>query len=329
MGSEYRILLVTNMWPYFADPSYGSFIKEQAESLRPFGVEYDLLFINGRESKWNYTRGVRKLHRALRKGRHDLIHAHFGLAGCVARLQARVPLVVTFHGDDVLGRPTKSGRITAKGRFFQASSFLLARSAAAVIVQSQEMKETLRLPRAQVIPCGIDLNLFQPMQQEEARAKLGLPAGTTYVLFPYNPAEERKRFDLVEEAVRLAGREVPGLEILRVTGKPHAEMPLYMNAADVLVMASMIEGSPVAVKEAMAVNLPVVSVRVGDTAELIGETEGCYLATRDPASIAAKIVEVCRRGQRTHGRDAIARLAIDNIARRIVEVYARVLSTRN
>ncbi|MGH9451004.1 MAG: glycosyltransferase [Terriglobia bacterium] len=321
-----EVLLVTNMWPYAADPSYGTFIKEQAESLRPLGVEYDLLFINGRESKWNYARGVGELHRALHNGHQDLIHAHFGLSGCIARLQAHAPLVVTFHGDDVLGRPKRSGRITAKGRFFQASSFLLARSAAAVIVQSQEMKEKLRLARAEVIPCGIDLNLFMPMAQEEARAKLGLARETKYVLFPYNPLEVRKRFDLVEEAVRLASREVPSLEILRVSGRPHAEMPLFMNAADVLVMASLIEGSPVAVKEAMAVNLPVVSVRVGDTAELIGQTPGCHLVTRDAAAMAAKIVEVCRRGERTHGRDAIARLAMDKVARQIVGVYARVLS---
>ncbi|MDE3181601.1 MAG: glycosyltransferase [Acidobacteriota bacterium] len=324
MKPEYKILLVTNMWPYAGDPSYGAFIKEQVESLAALGVEYDLLFINGRESKWNYARGVRELHRMLRKKRYDLVHAHFGLAGCVARLQARAPLVVTFHGDDVLGRPKRNGRITTKGRVFQASSFLLARSAMAVIVQSEEMRRKLRLPRAEVIPCGIDLDLFQPVEQMEARAKLGLPPDIKYVLFPYNPAEERKRFEVVEEAVRMARRELPNLEILLVKGRPHSEMPFYMNAADVLVMASLIEGSPVAAKEAMAVNLPIISVRVGDMAELIGKTEGCYLVDREPSAIAAKILEVCQRGERTHGREVIANRAMDKIASQILEVYARV-----
>lgn len=317
------------MWPHDADPSYGAFINEQAESLRPLGVDYDLLFINGRKATWNYARGVRDIHHALSLKHYDLIHAHFGLSGCAARFQFQLPLVVTFHGDDVLGRPKRSGRITLRGRLFQASSFLLARTAAAVIVQSEEMKRKLRLQRAQVIPCGIDLDLFQPMSQQEARAKLGLAHGTSYALFPYNPAEERKRFDLIEEVVRLARREILNLEVLLVKGKPHSEMPLYMNAADVLVMASLIEGSPVAVKEAMAVNLPVVSVKVGDVAELIGETRGCYLVARNPASIAERIVQVCRQGERTNGREAISRLAMDKIARRVVSVYERVLQDEN
>lgn len=325
MRSTRNILLVTNMWPHGADPSYGAFIKEQAESLRTLGVDYDFVFINGRESTWNYARGVRDIHHALSLKHYDLVHAHFGLSGCVARFQFKVPLVVTFHGDDVLGRPKRSGRITLKGRFFQTSSFLLARSAAAVIVQSEEMKRKLRLARAEVIPGGIDLDLFRPVSQREAREKLRLPLGTRYVLFPYNPAEAGKRFDLIEEAVQLASREAAGIEILQVRGRPHSDMPLYVNASDIFVMASLSEGSPMAVKEAMAVNLPVVSVRVGDVAELIGETRGCYLVERNAAAIARKIAEVCRLGQRTNGREAISRLAMDNIARRVVGVYERVL----
>ncbi|MGH9406304.1 MAG: glycosyltransferase [Terriglobia bacterium] len=321
-----RVLALVNMWPTGADAGFGSFVKDQIESLRPLGIESDILFINGRESLWNYARAIPRLHRRLRSGCYDLVHAHFGLSGCIARLQLELPLVVTFHGDDVLGRPEKSGRITPIGRFFQASSFCLARCATAVIVQSSEMKEKLRLPRAEVIPCGIDLSLFQPMDRQEARRKLGLGTEHNYVLFPYNPGEARKRFDLIEEAVRQAKRDVPELEILAVRGKPHAEMPLYMNAADVLVMASMIEGSPVAVKEAMATNLPVVTVRVGDAAELVGETAGCYVVERDAAAIAAKIVAVCRAGGRTNGRGAVRYLSMENIARRIRDVYARMLS---
>jgi teichuronic acid biosynthesis glycosyltransferase TuaC len=97
-----------------------------------------------------------------------------------------------------------------------------------------------------------------------------------------------------------------------------------MNAADVLVLASLAEGSPNAVKEAMATNLPVIGVDVGDVADLIGPTEGCYLVPRDVEAIAAKIVEVCRAGTRTRGREWIARLATENVAKQVVEIYAAV-----
>ena len=118
--ASYSVLVVTNLWPTEADPSYGSFVKAQMESLRPLGVEFDVLFINGRESKWNYLRGVRQVRRQLRAKRYDLIHAHFGLSGWVARWQSRVPVVVSFMGDDVLGRPTRQ-RADYPGRAFPAN----------------------------------------------------------------------------------------------------------------------------------------------------------------------------------------------------------------
>lgn len=97
-----------------------------------------------------------------------------------------------------------------------------------------------------------------------------------------------------------------------------------MNAADVLLLASLAESSPVAVKEAMATNLSVITVDLGDAAELIGSTEGCYLVPRNADAMAEKIVEVCRAGTRTQGRERIARLSIGNIAQQIVDVCTKV-----
>ncbi len=322
------MLVVTNLWPTEADPGYGSFVKAQMDSLRPLGVDFDVLFINGQESRWNYLRAVGQMRRQLRSTRYDLIHAHFALSGWVARLQWRAPVVVSFMGDDVLGRPKRSGRITLYGRFLRVSSFILARFVSAVIVKSRQMKATLRLNSARVIPNGVDLDVFRPMDCAEARRSLGLDLGRKYVLFPYNPAEERKRFDLIQRAVARAREQVPALEILTVRGVPQARMPLYLNAADMLVLASLVEGSPNAVKEAMAVNLPVITVDVGDAAELIGETEGCCLVARTAEALAEKIVEVSRRGTRTRGREWIARLSIENVAGQIAEVYAQATHGR-
>jgi glycosyltransferase involved in cell wall biosynthesis len=211
------------------------------------------------------------------------------------------------------------------GRFFQITSYILARLVSAVIVQNREMRRLLRLDSTEVIPCGIDLELFHPMDHGEACRLAGLDPGKKYVLFAYNPQEQRKRFDLIEAAVAMAREQLPEIEILQVRQRPHSEMPLYMNAADVLVMASMVEGSPLAVKEAMATNLPVITVDVGDAAELIGTTAGCYLVRREAAAVAEKIIEVCRRGERTNGRDWICKLSMEAVAKRIIEVYAAAL----
>jgi glycosyltransferase involved in cell wall biosynthesis len=324
----YRVLVVTNLWPYEGDPSYGCFVKAQMESMRPLGVDYDVLFINGRASRWNYLCAFPQLWQRLRTHRYDLIHAHMGLSGLVARCQISVPLVVSFMGFDVTGKFKGSDHISAFGRFYQVSSFLLARLASAVIVKTAELKRRLKLEAAQVVPNGVDLDLFQPVEQLEARRSLGLDPQKKLVLFPYDPQRLEKRFDLVESAVGRARQAIPELEILRVSGVPQSRMPLYMNAADVLVLASQSEGSPNTVKEAMATNLPVIAVDVGDTAELIGQTEGCHLVPRDCGEIAAKIVEACRRGMRTRGRGRMTRLSMESVAREIVQVYSTVIRRR-
>lgn len=326
---RFRVLVVTNLWPTDADAGYGSFVRAQMESLRPLGVDYDVLFIDGRKSVWNYVRGITEMRRRIRQGSYDLIHAHFGLSGWVARCQLRLPLVVSFMGDDVLGRPARDGRITLTGKLFQATSFILARIVTRVIVKSRDMQRRLGLESAQVIPNGVDLDLFQPVEQSRARQEIGLDPGKKLVLFPYDPAEPRKRYDLIEAAVEIARRETPAIEILHARGIPRERMPFYFNAADVLVLASWLEGSPNAVKEAMAVNLPVVAVDVGDVAELIGATEGCTIVSAEAAAIAASVVEVCRRGTRTRGRERMAALSMESVARQIVNVYEDARSGRN
>lgn len=325
--SLYRVLVVTNLWPYDGDPSYGSFVQAQMESLRPLGVDYDLLFANGRLSRWNYFRAIAELKRRLRSGTYDLIHAHMGLAGWIGRCQLSLPLVVSFLGNDIPGKVDRRGRTTFYGRCLELSSMVLARLAGAVIVKSQEMKRLLRLKSAYVIPNGVDLSRFRLMDRDAARRALGLSLQNKFVLFPYRPEEPRKRYDLVQAVVERARSSVPELEILPVSRLPQEQVATYMNAADVMVMASMLEGSPNAVKEALAVNLPLVTVEVGDTAELLEGTQGNFLVPRDVEIMAAKVIEACQRGGRSSSRESITRrLSMEQIAAQVIQVYQAALA---
>ena len=220
---SFRVLVVTNLWPTENNPGYGSFVQAQMESLRPLGVEFEVLFINGRESLWNYTRGITRMRHMLRAKPYDLVHAHFGLSGWVARCQFQQPVVVSFMGDDVLGRFKRNGRISLVGHIFRFSSYVLARLVSAVIVKSRAMKQALGLSSALVIPNGVDLKLFQPMLRDEARRALGLELGKKFVLFPFAPDIENKRFDLVQAAVEKARREVPEVEMFSVSDAPRSQ----------------------------------------------------------------------------------------------------------
>src|SRR5581483_4532500 len=92
-----------------------------------------------------------------------------------------------------------------------------------------------------VIPSGIDFDLFRPIPQPEARAKLRLSPDDRYVLFIGSPEIARKRFALAEQAVAIVARTMPVKMLLGWT-VPHSEMPYYIAAADALVFTSASEG---------------------------------------------------------------------------------------
>lgn len=138
-----KVLIVTAMYPKPENPAFGSFIRTQVESLRRAGVAVELLLLQGRLRKWSYLKGMFQLRERLAKGSFDLVHAHYGLVGMVARTQWKVPVVVTFHGDDLLGTVNTRGKKTLFSAFIVAAGRRLARSVDAVIVQSQEMVRKL------------------------------------------------------------------------------------------------------------------------------------------------------------------------------------------
>jgi len=66
---------------------------------------------------------------------------------------------------------------------------------------------------------------------------------------------------------------------------------IYMNACDMMLMTSLIEGSPNVVKEAMACNRPIISVPVGDVAKMIDGVAGCSVCQRDPQEIGERLAD--------------------------------------
>lgn len=311
-----RILSITNHYPTDAAPGNSPCIQLEHTALRRLGYGIDVLFIDGERSKVNYLKAMWQVFwRAQVKGKYDLIHAYYGYCGVVARMQFRRPVIVTFRGSDVLSRRERP------------LSWLVARCVDRVIVRTGEMRHILGLPNAHIITCGVDMDLFQPCDQATARHTLGLPPEVPLVLFPYDPQRLMKRYDLVAQAVALLREEFPDIQILSMYDKSHETVAQYMNACDALVMASDYEGAPAAVREAMACNLPVVSVDVGDVAAIIGETSGCYLCERTPEDIAAKLRIVLHERQRTNGRQVIAELDVSRTVGSLARIYQELLFT--
>ena len=291
------------------------YVLREAESLRDRGIQVDTLAIDGLGSRFNYVKAMYHLRKRLSQQQYDLIHGYYVYCGMVARSQWELPVIVSYLGSDVL-----------RGRLEPSLSRLLARMADAVIVVSQEMKSVLGAKDAFVIPTGIDLNRFRPVPMGEARERLGLDGQKRLVLFLHSDRPV-KRFDLAQLAFGVLQKRDTQAELLVVDNKPPEVIPLYMNACDVILLTSDSEGSPNVIKEAMACNLPIVSVPVGDVAQVVGNTRGCYLCSRDPADIADKVELALSFNGRTEGRASVEHLSLDRIADRIVEVYRQAMDT--
>lgn len=321
-----RVLVVTNMYPTQDRPWFGVFVEDQVESLRKLGIDVDVLMVDGSHSRMQYFLGFPRLWNQLLRNKYDLIHAHYVYAGLVAKGQWKYPVVLTHHGVETFLKFPGEGFLTSNQ---PALCRWVTPKFDEVIVVSEEMREKLDYPEAHVIPCGVDLERFKPLDKQGARAALGLPQDKKFVVWAGNQNRREKRFELVQETISILQAWDPSVELLLVDGKPHADVPMHMNAGDVLLLASDGEGSPMVVKEAMACNVPVVSVPVGDVHEVIGQTPGCYISSQEPQDMAEKIMLVFKDNSHTVGRDMIQHLSRDAVANQVVEVYRKALGQQS
>jgi teichuronic acid biosynthesis glycosyltransferase TuaC len=312
---ERRVLVFANLYPHPGAENYGTFVHDEVETLRRLGVGADVFYLNGRASRANYFRALPAYFRRLREKTYDLVHAHHTLTAAVAALSRRLTLVVTFHGIEV-------------SRSYTAPlSRWLARRADGVIATSRWVEGHLRVKADAVIPPGVDFDLFRPADQAESRAKLGLPPDRKQVLFVGLDRPD-KRVWVVREAVerlRAAGEKV---DLLLAQNVKHEEVPVYMNAADVLVLVSEAEGSPMVIKEAMGCNLPIVAGDMGDIRQVIGGTEGCAICDKSVEGTAEAVGRALRFGGRTDGRKRTDSYSLETSARRVIEVYEKALRKR-
>lgn len=309
MERPLKVLFLTNMYPTREMTSFGTFVQDQAETLRRAGVDIDVLLVNGRVSKLNYFIGILRFWKQIITHDYDVIHAHYFYSGIIARMQNILPVVLTHHGPEVF---MTWERFPA--RFI--TPFMEK-----IILVSPEQKRRMGNKTAAVIPCGVNFDVFRPVLRDEARKKLNLPLEKKLVLWAGEYFRPIKRWDIVEAAVAEARKKDPLIELVLLSGKPHAEVPMYMNACDALLLVSDGEGSPMVVKEAMACNLPIVAFPTGDVAEVVEGTEGCCLCTQEPAEVAEKLCIAVKEPRRSNGRERIARMEQGAIARQIIDVY--------
>jgi len=256
-----------------------------------------------------YLRAAQQLRSRYRGEQFDVVHAHFGLTAwpsLAVRARARA---ITLHGTD-LAHP-RSRAITASALpFFDV-----------VGPVSQQLAELLprRLVReVQVLPCGVSLERFNPIPRAEARMALGLDPDRRYALFPSSPRRAEKRFD---RAVEVADE----LNLLTLSDVDPAEVKLWINAADVVLVTSEREGFGLAVLEALACDVPVLATPVGIAPEAVRDVAGAYCGPFDLPTWRAELARVLESADpRVPGRAAAARYSSKRMAERVLGTWQQL-----
>ena len=250
---------------------------------------------------------------------YDLVHINSGTIGLFGMFQPISPVVITLWGSDLLG-----------DRLFGQQPKITRNCTdryAETIVMSKEMATELDTD-AHVIPHGIDLDNFKPIPQQEAKAELGWDDNKKHVLFPYPKFKDVKRYPLAKEVVdRVDSQMDVQVKLQVVDGVPHSQIPLYMNAADLLLLTSSREGSPNTVKEAMSCNLPIVSTDVGDVRERLQEVSPSRVCDSEDNLVSATI-KILDSAKRSNGRDQLTNLSLDAMGDQIIEVYLKAINEK-
>lgn len=305
-----RVLVVTNLVPDEATPQRGRWVRDQVAEIRARGIEVEEFgFPPGRS---HYLPATRRLRAHLRAERFDLVHAHYGLAGWVARLAGARPLLVTFHGTDV-----RHHIVGPLSRRLAWRADLVAGVSRALFFAEDGRPGLPAVPGSTVLPCGPELGRFARAPRAEARAALGLDPAGRYLLFPAAPARPEKRHD---RAAALAA--ATGAELLTGGSIEPEAMATWMNAANAVLVTSDYEGFGMAAIEALACDVPVLSTPVGVAPYLLAGIDGCLCAPFDTdvwASAARPHLEAS--DPRVAGAARAATLAAGPMAERVIEVY--------
>lgn len=292
-----------------------AFFDQQVEALEDVGVECTVLTVPGdhdtdsTRSALDYVRYQGDVLRASLE-EFDVVHANYGLLGPAALAQPRRPVVLTLWGSEVMGYAGWLDRL----------SRVSARLSDAVILPSPAMTDHVPGDNT-LIPFGVDTDLFRPIPRERARERVGWDPDENVVLFPYPEGRPEKNYEL---AAAVTDRVDVDATLHVVSGVPHEEVPLYMNASDALLVTSERESGPMVVREAAACNVPVVSTDVGFVAETLEGVSGSAVCDSEH-ELVENLESVLRSVDRSDGRSAVQGLGVEAMADRIVDVYDRVL----
>lgn len=280
---------------HFGRPN--TFVIEQASSVGKYhDVKVEHYFIEDGIIS-GYGKTLFKLPKIVKLKGIDVVHVHNGLSAFVVILSKillykSMKVVITFHGSD-LNEKTK-----------RKYSLIASRWSSHNILVSERMSRFLKSDYS-IIPCGIDTDV-KLIHRDHTRREKGWNNNDFIILFSSSFQRKEKdpkfAFKVVETFSKYSHRNVIFVEL---KGYNREQLTQLMQAADVLILCSTMEGSPQVVKEAILNSLPVVSNDVGDVAEICAGVDNCFIVTKDVSAFVDRLDYLSKSNKRIENRNPV------------------------
>ncbi len=294
---------------------------------------------------------------------YDLIHSHYWLSGLIGQqLQSlwQMPQAVMFHtlgaikNNLGIGEPEPDLRIESEREVIRSCQRIVASTPG-------ELQNLVKLydatpEKIAVIPCGVNLNLFQPVDRKLARSELGLDH-QKLILFVGRMDPLKGLEQLLMALAHMDGEKPPMLLIvggdgqsrsqmkaaLEMVGRLHIEervkffgsvaqsrLPLFYSAADVCAIPSYYESFGMVALESLACGTPIVATDVGGMKNIVRNSEmGRIVNDNSPTNLAAEIsvlIDLPKDASTVKARqDNIADFSWTAIADKVLQEYYRII----
>ncbi len=304
----------------------------QMHALMKAGVDIRYGHFSARKSITQIWKAGRQMRKLAMNFDADLVHVMWGSTSAfVTVLFSPKPVIISYCGSDLLGGYNHAGIKETKNSISVLLSQLAAFGARRIIVKSEKLKLALwktNMGKASIVPNGVDLKLFHPEDQGKARETLGWKPHIPIVLFFCGMGQTVKNKPLAEATFGLIRQKFPDAQLKIVSGVPHHQLVNFYNAADLMLLTSLHEGSNNSLKEAIACNLPVVSVDCGDVRERLKNVSPSFVAdSYDAATLADAAIAIIDSRLRSNGSVSASQVSEEAITRKVIAVYEEALNS--
>ncbi len=320
--------------------SYSNLIRREISYLEKEGITFETFFFVNRKSISALLDSKKKLEKQIQLFNPDIVHVYTGSSTTllVALAKKKCPWIITFGGSDLLGYHRKGFIWKLRSKLAVYLSFFSARKSDGIICVSENLQDALREngnitdKNIQIIPRGIDLETFRVIDKLQARKELEISESSNVILFSQNRDNAVVKNWILAEEVLMKLRDFYKIEfeVVKLINLTTEQIVLYLNAANAILFTSLHEGSPNIIKEAMACNLPVISVNCGDVKDRLTNVTDSKVLGYDSEELAKHLVNVLKNAPAGNGRlELIAqKLDSDSVAKKIIAYYKFIVKRK-